>query len=115
VKGARQSRRHRRRTVRVQVDYVSAFGRRSDTATTLGAGGLFVATDEPLDPESRIALRFRLPGGERLHTLQGRVVWANPPAKGRTRNVGMGIEFTEPAACVNLARELETLEPLDAA
>jgi uncharacterized protein (TIGR02266 family) len=99
----------------VQVDYVSAFGRRSGTATTLGAGGLFVATDDPLEPDSRVALRFRLPGGERLHTLQGRVVWANAPAEGRTRNAGMGVEFTEPAACVNLARELETLEPLDTA
>jgi len=110
VKGARESRRHRRRTVRVQVEYVTAFGRRSGTATTLGAGGLFVATDEPLDPDSRIALRFRLPGGARLHTLQGRVVWANPRTERETRNAGMGIEFTEPAACVNLARELETVE-----
>jgi len=110
VRGARQSRRHRRRTLRVQVDYVSTLGRRSGTATTLGAGGLFVSTDEPLEPDCRIAVRFRLPGGDRLYTLQGRVVWANPPVEGRTRNVGMGIEFTEPAACVNLARELEALE-----
>jgi len=92
-------RRYRRLTVRVLVEYGSEAGPQSDLATTLGAGGLFVATEAPLPPRSPLHLAFRLPGSERLWKLEGRVVW--------TCESGMGIEFLDRSAIAALARALE--------
>jgi uncharacterized protein (TIGR02266 family) len=107
----RPGRRFKRRTVRVLVDYVSDAGVRCEYATTLGAGGLFVATEEPLATGAGLVLRFRLPGSETLHTVPGRVVWRQPPdAASTARTPGMGIAFTDAAATAALARELERLD-----
>jgi type IV pilus assembly protein PilZ len=108
------TRRFRRRTVRILVDYVSDRGVRCDYATTLGAGGLFVETEEPLPAGARMKLRFRLPGGELLHEIEGRVTWSRTGAE-PTRGAhapGMGIQFTNSAASSKLARELEDLPSL---
>jgi len=43
-----QRRRFRRRTVRVLVEYLSDAGLCRETATTLGAGGLFIESQQPL-------------------------------------------------------------------
>ena len=58
-------------------------GTRCDYATTLGAGGLFIASDAPPPPRTRLKLRFRLPGSEDLHKLTGQVRWlqAADPAR----------------------------------
>ena len=68
-------RRFRRLTLRILVDYAAEGTMRCDYATTLGAGGLFIETDEPIDAGTRLKMRFRLPGGQDLHELEGRVVW----------------------------------------
>ncbi|MDH5566906.1 MAG: hypothetical protein OEY15_09595, partial [Myxococcales bacterium] len=60
MKRPRHTRRYRRRTVRVRVEYEAAQGRRGATATTLGAGGMFVATQEPLPVRALTVLRFRV-------------------------------------------------------
>jgi hypothetical protein len=56
------SRRWRRRTASLDVDYVSSEGRSRARATTLGGGGLFVRTDAPLAEDSLLRIRLRLPG-----------------------------------------------------
>jgi uncharacterized protein (TIGR02266 family) len=104
-----QTRRYRRRTVRVCVEYAGADGPQQAVATTLGAGGMFIATDEPLPEHTLFALRFRLQDGGALHEMEGRVVWANRPEDDQARSCGMGIEFGNPAARALLARELEGL------
>jgi len=103
-------RRYRRRTVRVMVDYTSDAGMASDPATTLGAGGLFIETENPLPERSRLKLRFRLPGSELTHEIEGRVCWRKHPDDSGQHAPGMGIEFTDRNAMVPLARELETLD-----
>ena len=60
-------RRYRRRTVRVLVDYATETGPRCDLATTLGAGGLFIESDDPLAETSTLKLQFSLPGSDRVH------------------------------------------------
>lgn len=104
------SRRFRRRTVRILVDYTSSEGVRCDYATTLGAGGLFIETSEPLGRGTVVKLRFRLPEGEHLHEIEGRVCWQRG---GRADAVnfapGMGIQFTDSVAASRVARELEDL------
>jgi uncharacterized protein (TIGR02266 family) len=108
----RPARRFKRRTVRVLVDYVSDAGVRCEYATTLGAGGLFVATEQPLAVGARLVLRFRLPGSDVLHTVEGRVAWRQAPDEAATpaRAPGMGVAFVDAAATAVLARELEGLD-----
>ena len=104
-------RRYRRRTVRVSVEHVSEIrGPRREVATTLGAGGLFIQTDDPLPKGARLLMRFQLPGGDRLHEIEGRVVWRRRPNDPGSYSPGMGIEFTDAAAAASLARELEMLK-----
>lgn len=99
-------RRYRRRTVRVLVEYFSDAGLCCDTATTLGAGGMFIQTEEPLPKDATVKLSFQLPGGSRRHHFEGRVVWANRPCQGAP---GMGIEWTDPSASQRLGHEIERL------
>jgi Tfp pilus assembly protein PilZ len=113
VKRPKQTRRYRRRTVRVHVEYDAPGGLQSATATTLGAGGMFVETEEPLDERTPIKVRFQLAPRGQLHEIEARVVWANRPDDAHTHTRGMGIEFKDRAACALLARELEGLDLAD--
>jgi uncharacterized protein (TIGR02266 family) len=94
----------------VLVEYDGEAGPCSDPATTLGAGGLFIQTERPLLERARLRVRFRLPGMERLHEIEGRVVWACTAAESRPHVPGMGIEFTDHAAAARLARDLDALD-----
>jgi uncharacterized protein (TIGR02266 family) len=114
VSGAGRSsatrRRFRRRTVRLLVDFVAGARVRCEYATTLGAGGLFIECEEPLPAGTALKVRFRLPGGEQLHEIEGRVAWCQAPAADATQAPGMGVEFTDAVAISALARELERSE-----
>jgi type IV pilus assembly protein PilZ len=105
----RQERRFRRRAVRVLVDFQSSTGIRCEYATILGAGGLFIDTEEPIEIGSPIKLRFRLPQCDQVHEIDGRVVWHHRVSSGEpaTRVPGMGIEFVDAAAAAALARDLD--------
>ncbi|MBM4383943.1 MAG: PilZ domain-containing protein [Deltaproteobacteria bacterium] len=106
-------RRFRRRTVRVRVDYAIDSEQRSEWATTLGAGGMFIETEEPTRAGARFKACFALPGSE-PHEIEARVVWvmaAGPPGIGPARAPGIGVEFTDPVAASRLAHELEDWEP----
>jgi uncharacterized protein (TIGR02266 family) len=106
-----QTRRFRRRTLRLRAEVELEGATREEWATTLGAGGLFLETSNVLRPGTRLRLRFRLPGGQQLHELDGRVVWVTTasPSGGDhpAPSAGMGIEFTDVAATATLAHELD--------
>ncbi len=106
----RDRRRFRRRTVRVLVEYLSDAGLCCDTATTLGAGGLFIETDHPLPEGSAIKLAFQLPGSDSRNEIEGTVAWARRPSSDAVATVGMGVEFSDRVAVVQLARDLQRLE-----
>ena len=91
------------------VDYQAADGVRCEYATTLGAGGLFIETQQPLASGTTLRVRFRLGGSERTHEIDGRVAWTQAPGApgASTRTPGMGIEFTDSAASSLLARDLD--------
>lgn len=106
-------RQYRRRTVRVRVDYQVDGAMRSEWATTLGAGGMFIETEHPARNGARAKLRFRLSAQGAMHEIEGRVAWsigAAAPDRGLARSPGMGIEFTDAVASAALARELEREE-----
>ena len=102
-------RRYRRRTMRVLVEYVSDVGVCCDTATTLGAGGMFIQTAAPLVIGETIKLSFQLPGGSLHHEFEGRVVWANRPSGETSGAAGMGIGWSDPRGSQRLANEIEQL------
>jgi len=105
------ARRFRRRTIRVLVDYACDEGVRCDYATTLGAGGLFIETTRPLGRGSVVKMRFRLPGSDALHEIEGRVCWNRGAAGDAVRFApGMGVQFTDSTASSKLARELDSLD-----
>lgn len=107
----RRRRRFQRRAVRVLVEYVSAAGPCRDFATTLGGGGMFIETDEPLAPGARIKVRFRLGGdGAEPHEIEGFVAWSRRAVAGASGSTGMGIEFRDRAAVARLAQALEALD-----
>lgn len=104
----RPIRRHRRCTVRVAVEMYGDFGSRRALATTLGAGGLFVATAEPLAAGATLAVCFRLPGEAIPRRLAARVAWALSAAQaGSGRSPGMGLAFTDAAEVAALAHALD--------
>jgi uncharacterized protein (TIGR02266 family) len=105
-----QLRRFRRCTLRLRVELHAAGEIRSEWATTLGAGGMFLETEDVLRVGTRLKLCFRLPGGEVSHALEGRVAWtmaAESSAGCPAPSPGMGIEFADAAATAALAHELE--------
>jgi Tfp pilus assembly protein PilZ len=108
---ARPERRHRRRTVRILTEYQAGGLHAAAYATTLGGGGLFIETSQPLSQQTPIVVCFRLAPGAPAHRVMGRVVFSHAPASsgGIGRASGMGIEFTDPAAASRVAAELERL------
>lgn len=111
-RSTQNTRRYRRQTLRVLVDYLTDSGVCCDYATTLGAGGMFLETDEPLAVGATVKARFRLPKGDDLHEMEGRVVWRREPASPGQPigSGGAGVKFTDQAAIQRLARELEDYE-----
>ncbi len=102
-------RRFRRTTLRIEVEYESGGAARREVATTLGAGGLFIATENPLDEGSVLMTRFRLPQRETLHEIAGRVVWTHRKGDLPAQTSGMGISFADPASAAVLAEEIEAM------
>ncbi len=106
----KNTRKHRRMTVRMLVDYQAQGGIRCDYATTLGAGGMFLETDLRMSRGDIVKVRFRIPGGAELHELESRVTWyhaAREESDGSLRTPGVGLQFADPTLTASLARELE--------
>ena len=106
----KNTRKHRRMTVRILVDYQARGGIHCDYATTLGAGGMFLETELVMDRGESVKVRFRIPGGELLHEFEATVTWhhaANVDSGGELHTPGVGLQFSDPTLTSALARELE--------
>jgi Tfp pilus assembly protein PilZ len=101
---ARPRRRYPRLTLRVDVVLETDAGRVAATATTLGAGGLFVATSAPLEASAPLLVRFRLPGDDTELCLRGHVAWNRRAENG---SAGSGVSFDDADARSDLAARLE--------
>ncbi|MCP5044619.1 MAG: hypothetical protein GY944_26630 [bacterium] len=102
------TRRFRRQGLRILVDYHGVDGLQCDYATSISGGGLFVETECALPLESNVKLRFRLPQGDALHEIEGRVCWRNDSRQDGAP--GFGVAFTSGEGTETLARELEDIE-----
>ncbi len=101
---------HARVTVDIEVDYKSADNFLFAYITDISAMGIFIRTNAPEPPGTKIILRFTPPGGDQL-SLEGRVMWVNPYRPGSYDNInpGMGVQFVDLDAAqreqiVNLVR-----------
>ena len=102
---AKLARRYPRLTLRVAVEIESLGGRESATATTLGAGGLFVATLKPMQRRTPVVVRFCLPGEDSQLRFDAHVAWCKEPGSDGTP--GMGLSFDDPDSRAVLAALLE--------
>ena len=102
----RPTRRYPRLTLRVDVVLELPEERIRAVATTLGAGGLFVAGDWLLPDDERLVARFQLPGDARTLSLEARVVWSARAEDG-TGCEGVGLEFVDADARAQFALVLE--------
>ena len=87
---------HTRVTVDIEVDYKSADNFLFAYITDISAMGIFIRTNAPEPPGTRLNLRFTPPGGPQLN-LEGRVMWVNPYRPGSYDNInpGMGVQFVD--------------------
>jgi type IV pilus assembly protein PilZ len=92
--------RDRRQWERVLVDLEVDY-RGEDTflfayITDISAMGIFVRTNSPEPPGTRLNLRFSPPGMKPVE-CEGTVIWINPyrPGDRENLNPGMGIKFTD--------------------
>jgi len=100
--GARTKKGRERRLVeRVLVDLEVDY-RCEDTflfayITDISALGVFVKTNAPESPGTRLNLKFTPPGAEEALELEGEVIWVNPyrPGDPYNLNPGMGIKFVD--------------------
>lgn len=106
----KNTRKHRRMTVRILVDYQARGEIHCDYATTLGAGGMFLETDLVMSRGEIVKVRFRIPGGEVLHEFEAGVTWqhaAKPKPGGDLQTPGVGLQFSDSSLTATLERELE--------
>jgi len=101
---------HTRVTVDIEVDYKSADNFLFAYITDISAMGIFIRTNAPEPPGTKLNLSFAPAGGPRLN-LEGRVMWVNPYRPGSYDNInpGMGVQFVDLSAeqreqIVNLVR-----------
>lgn len=108
-------RRYARVEMRVLVDLLGSEFARSEYASSVGAGGLFLETEEPPELGSTLKLRFRLPGHAELQEIEGRVAWINDAERPTDPQTppGAGIEFTDPSEVARLNAILAGSGPAD--
>ena len=82
--------------VDLEVDYAMEDNYLFAYITDISAMGIFIRTNAPEPPGTRLNLRFTPPGSEPM-ALEGRVMWVNPFRPGSYDNInpGMGLQFID--------------------
>ncbi len=93
--GNSEKRSSRRIPLTLKVDWKAEGTFLYENATNISEHGIFVETNEPMEPGTMIDLQFTLPDSKQKIQVLGEVAWANPlrPAKKDNYNPGMGIRF----------------------
>jgi type IV pilus assembly protein PilZ len=87
---------HTRVMVDIEVDYKGTDNFLFAYITDISAMGIFIRTNAPEPPGTRINMRFTPSGGPELN-LEGRVMWVNPYRADSYDNInpGMGVQFVD--------------------
>ena len=93
--GKKEMRSAQRVPVKLKVDWKAEGTFLYENATNISEHGIFLETDDPMEPGTMIDLQFTLPESNKKIEVLGEVAWANPlrPQKEANYNPGMGIRF----------------------
>lgn len=94
AKGAEHRIATRERTL-LEIEYEASRSFISEFALNVSRGGMFIATQQPLDEGEEFLLRFSLPDSARPIELRARVMWANRQDKKSNLIPGMGVAFID--------------------
>jgi uncharacterized protein (TIGR02266 family) len=86
-----ERRRSPRSPLLVRVSYSTVDALFSEFTRNINEGGLFIETESPPPPGTRVSLQFQLPGGSDPIHARGRVTWVTPASA--STPAGMGVEF----------------------
>ncbi len=64
-------------------------------ATNVSRGGMFISTPRLRSPGEEVAIRFELPGLDRVFACRARVVWTRPFRPGSPYPPGFGLQFLD--------------------
>lgn len=84
---------HARVKVELEIEFSSVHNFFSGFVENLSAGGVFIATYQPLSVGETIEFSIMLPGSETPVTGVGEVRWVREPQEGSDAMPGMGIRF----------------------
>ena len=79
--------------VELLVDYNSDGTFLFDFCKDLGAGGIFISSMNPKEPDELVELTFTIPDNKKTLKLKGKVIWSQKPGS-QEKKPGMGIQFT---------------------
>lgn len=91
--GTGERRRSARELVEIEVEYETVDELFTEFTRNINEGGVFVATERPLELDEAVQLRFQLPGNAESILATGRVVRLQ--TKDDDGIAGMGIEFDQ--------------------
>ena len=113
----RDRRQFERVLVDLEVDYKGEDTFLFAYITDISAMGIFVRTNAPEPPGTRLNLRFSPPGMREPFEFEGVVIWINPyrPGDRENLNPGMGIQFVDlaPGQREQLTELVKTFAYLD--
>jgi len=87
-------RQHSRESIELVVRYQRLNAFFADYAKNISRGGTFVATSEPLPPDTEFVFSLAVPELTDPLQLRAKVMWTTPPeAATKAHPAGMGIQF----------------------
>ena len=91
--------------LQVAIDTAGDGGTHTGSTRNISAGGVFVATDQPVRVGDQLKLELKLPASRNSITLDSTVRWVRlrRGAGGRNRPAGMGLQF------INLTTETSSV------
>ena len=89
-----EQRKSKRVPLNIRVDYACSDNYLFEYSSNLSAHGIFIKTDAPLDPGTKLTLHFSINEGKDEIKTKGEVIWINRPSNGRENQGGMGVKFT---------------------
>lgn len=113
----RDRRQFERVLVDLEVDYKCEDTFLFAYITDISAMGIFVRTNTPEPPGTRLNMRFNPPGARAPVEFEGVVIWINPyrPGDHENLNPGMGVQFVDlaPGQREQLTEFVKTFAYLD--
>lgn len=102
---------HQRAEIQFPVEYTQSGTTLRATCLNLCQGGMFIAAERPLPPDTQVSLRFTLPDSPQPLAVRGRVAWVSGDDKDPDVIVGMGVQYLnlEPSAAAAIGALVDRL------